>query len=386
MKHRTGWLSGLLCVLLGASPPALACTLCQGSPQTTPTLRQGASQAKLILYGTMVSSKLTGTGGTTEMKIERKLRNDPFLGDQNTVTVPRYIPVDPKDPPKYVLFADVFNNKLDFYQGIEVKSGTLVDYLKGALDLDAKDQTAALRYFFRYLDASDSTVANDAFLEFAKANDADIGQVARHLDPQKLRKLIDDPRTPANRVGLFAFLLGACGGDAEADFLRGMIDKPDTRTAAALDGALAGYVQLRPREGWDLVLSILKDGKRRFSERTAALGTVRFYHGWKGKDVDREVLRCLGALLDQGDIADMAIEDLRRWKMWDLTGEVLAQYGKKSHDAPLVRRAIVRYALSCAREDSRFKEPAARFVEAQRRQDAELVRDVEESLQFEKMK
>ena len=36
-----------------------------------------------------------------------------------------------------------------------------------------------------------------------------------------------------------------------------------------------------------------------------------------------------------------------------LTVAVLAQYGKKSHDAPIVKRSIVRYALSCPREDAR---------------------------------
>jgi hypothetical protein len=367
--------------------PAPACSFCGPNPQTSPTLRQSAAQAKIILYGSMVNAKPNGIGGgTTEMKIDRKLRNDPLLGDATSVVVPRYIPGDAKDPPKFLLFADIFNGKLDFYQGVPVKSAALVDYLKATLELDGKDRSAMLRFFYRYLDASDESVATDAYLEFAKATDAEVGQVARQLDPAKLKKLIQDPKTPTARVGLFAFLLGACGGEAEADMLRGMIEKPDMRTAPALDGSLAGYIQLKPRDGWDMVVNILKDGKRPFPERCAALGTVRFYHGWKGKDAEKEVLRGLGALLDQGDIADMAIEDLRKWQLWSLSNEVLGQYGKKSHDAPLMRRAIVRYALSCSKDKGTFAEQAGKFVAERRKREADLVKDVEDSLQFEKAK
>jgi hypothetical protein len=82
--------------------------------------------------------------------------------------------------------------------------------------------------------------------------------------------------------------------------------------------------------------------------------------------------------LPQGDIADMTIEDLRRWQYWDLTPQVLAQYGKESHNAPIMRRTIARYALCCPRPE------AARFVADMRRQDPELVKDVQDQLEFEK--
>jgi len=78
------------------------------------------------------------------------------------------------------------------------------------------------------------------------------------------------------------------------------------------------------------------------------------------------------------DMADMAIEDLRRWKWWDLTRHILAQYGKPTHAAPLVKNAILRYALTCPDADS------AAFVKALRVSEPALVREVEESLEFER--
>jgi hypothetical protein len=89
-------------------------------------------------------------------------------------------------------------------------------------------------------------------------------------------------------------------------------------------------------------------------------------------------LKGVATVLPQGDIADIAVEDLRRWKLWDLTDDVLALYGRKSHDAPLMRRAIIRYAICCPNAR------AAEFITQRRRDDAEAVKDVEESVQAEK--
>jgi hypothetical protein len=148
--------------------------------------------------------------------------------------------------------------------------------------------------------------------------------------------------------------------------------------AGAIDGLLGGYIRLRPREGWDVVVSILQDENKPFPERFNVLRTVRFYHGWKPDDTRREVLRAVAGTLGEGDFADMTIDDLRRWELWDLTGDVLAQFGKKSHAAPIMRRTIVRYALCCPKPE------AARFVADVRRREPDLVKDVEEELQFEK--
>jgi hypothetical protein len=380
-------LSALTLILLHAVPPAApACTLCSGNPQTAVTVRLAAQQAKLVLYGTMSNPRLDPAGaaapgsGRTDFRIDQVLKSDPFLAGKHVIEVPRYVPVDPKTPARYVLFCDVYNGKLDPYRGMPAPSAETLAYVRGALALDPKNTVANLLFFFRYLDHADQDLANDAFIEFAKANDQEIGQVAARLAPDKVRRLLLDPKTPPERLGLCAFLLGACGGPRDAELLRGMLDRPSERVGKAYDGILGGYIQLQPRAGWDLAVAILADGRKPFPDRFAVLRTLRFYHAWKPEETRRDVLRGLGVLLDQGDIADMAVEDLRRWQMWDLTDRVLAQFGKQSHAAPIMRRAIVRYALSCPRPE------AARFVAELRRQDADLVADVQESLEFEKVK
>jgi hypothetical protein len=69
---------------------------------------------------------------------------------------------------------------------------------------------------------------------------------------------------------------------------------------------------------------------------------------------------------------------MRRWKEWSCTPQVLNLFGKKEYDGPLMRRAILRYALCCKDEQCQA------FLAEARRQDGETVKEVEESLQYEK--
>src|SRR5207244_11164048 len=120
-----------------------------------------------------------------------------------------------------------------------------------------------------------------------------------------------------------------------------------------------------PRTRRRHVLSTLRAPQRPSTERFAALNTLRFCQRARPEQSRAEVHRGLTALLPQGDIADIAIEDLRRAKDWDLTADVLAQWGKKSHDTPMMKRAILRYALSCPKHE------AVAFVAERRRTDPE---------------
>jgi hypothetical protein len=372
-------------VALVLGTPARPCSLCGANFQQSATYRQDATQARIILYGVITSSRLlpgSGPGdgrGSSDFQVKSILKSDPWLGKKTAVEIPRYIPVgDPKDPPKLILFCDVYQDKLDAFRGVPVKSEAAVAYVKGLLAADAKGTADVLRHCFDYLEHTDPALAADAYLEFAKATDRDIAGVAPTLAPEKLRTWLQSSVTPGQRLGMYAFLLGGCGRDADARLLRGMIDRPTERTSGALDGLLGGYIQMRPDEGWKAALALLRDEKQAFPVRYAVVRMLRFYHAWKPEDTRERVLQGMAAILRQSDIADVAVEDLRRWKSWDLTDDVLALYGKKGYDAPLMQRALVRYALTCPRPE------AQKFADGLRRQDPDLYRDVAEALEFEK--
>jgi len=382
--RRTVALSLLLAALglLALPRPASSCSLCGPGFKQLSTFRQEASKpfARMILYGTLANPRLVGGSGVTDLNIKAVLRSDPFLKGKTSIELPHYLAVtDKKDPPKFLVFCDIDGGKVDPYRGEPIKSASVVEYLKKALTLDAKDSDGNLAFFFRYLDDADPKIAADAFLEFAKTNDNDVAHAARKLSPEKLRTWLKAPDTPVERIGLYAMLLGACGKDTDAALLRDLLDRKEARYTGAADGLMAGYVRLKPREGWEQVLSILGDGRKSLTLRLCMVRTLRFYHGSQPKESRANVLKGLELLLRQGELADLAVEDLRQWKMWDLTRDVLGLYGKRGLDAPLMKRAILRYALDCTRTPE-----VAKFLAARRAEDNELVKEVEESLRLER--
>jgi hypothetical protein len=360
-----------------------ACSLCVALTANTATFREDAAGARLIVYGTLSNPRVSAAvpggdddGAATDLTIERVIKSAPDLAGRKVLTLPRYVPVDPKKPPRFLIFCDVAKGKLDPYRGCPA-SPAIVEYVSGAMALSPNDAGRYFAYFGRFLDHPDPEIAADAFREFARAGDAEVARAAKQLDPAKLRKLLTDPQTPPERLTLFAYLLGGCGTPTDADLLARLLRQPDERSGRALGGLLAGYTQLRPDDGWRMLLGVLADPQQPFPRRLAALGTVRFFYRSQPESRPR-ALHAVATLLPQGDLCDLAVEDLRHWREWGLTAKVLSQFDKRTHAAPMVRRAIIRYTLTCPRPD------AVQFVERLRRDDPQLLHDVEESLEFEK--
>ncbi len=377
---------GLLTVALGVTAVE-ACSLCEGGLlQRSPTFRQEAklAMARVIVHGEIANPRTSGTGltGQTDFLIKTTLRNDPEMKGKKSLILPRYLPISDKDkPPQYLLFCDIEKNKLDPYRGILVQSASTVTYVKKALALDPKDPVANLVFFFGYLDDADPEVSKDAFYEYASANDADLAKAAPKLDAGKLRKWLEDAKTPSARISVYALLLGACGKDSDITLLRTLLDSKEERNTAAADGLLAGYMQKKPTEGWALLNATLADGRKPLLLRLAVLRALRFYNGSQPKETRPHLIKVMKTLIDQGELADLAIEDLRLWQIWDLTGDVMKLHGRKGIDSPLMQKAIIRYAL-CATPTKESRDLLAKC----RKDDPESVQDVEEGLKFAKKK
>jgi hypothetical protein len=366
------------CVWSAAAARVAACPFCTMQGQT---LTGEVKQASMVLFGTLTNQKLDKNdfgGGSADLVIETALKKDPILGDKKVLTLPRYIPEDKKY--KYLIFCDVFQGKIDPYRGIPVPTNSdIVKYLKGAVEVADKDVSARLRFFFDYLANSDVEISNDAYKEFANADYKDYADMAKSLPADKIAQWLQDPNTPAFRYGLYASMLGHCGTDKHAAVLREMLDDPKKRVSSGIDGILAGYTMLKPKEGWAAIRAVLQDADKEFMLRYAALRAIRFF--WDSRpDIlpKKDLLDGICLVLDQGDIADLAIEDLRQRGCWDVAERVIGLYGKKSHDVPIIRRAILRYALSCQQ-----KPVAAALVKELRQKDPEMVKGAEDLLKLE---
>jgi hypothetical protein len=356
-----------------------ACTFCGDNVRARPTLRMYYAQSKAVLYGTLKNPRFDPKtdDGFTDLHIATAIKDDNARGTQSILTLRAYLPVIADTPADYLAFCAVRDGKLDATYGVPA-TAAVVEYLKGAAKVDAADAPTRLGYFFKHLNSADATVAADAFVEFARAADADIVKSAKQFDPAVLRKLISDDKTPAERIGVLAFLLGVCGTPQDAAFFAAVLKQnplPE-RVRDSFGGLLAAYILLSPKDAWPLTQAVLADDKQSFAVRLSAIGAVRFFQASRGAECKADVLKCCAALLPHGDFADQAIEDLRRWGYWELSADVFAQFAKPTHAAPIVKRCIVRYALTCPAED------AKRFVASVRQAEPKLVEAVEEQLKL----
>jgi hypothetical protein len=348
------------------------------------TLTQEAGSAALIVYGIPKSAKLDPnepTLGTTEFEILAVIKPHPIIGDKKTITLPKYIPqVDP--PMKFLIFADVYKGQLDAYRGTPFKMDSRIDkYLLGALALKDKDIGTKLRFFFDYLDDADPEIADDALKEFGNSDYKDYRPVAEKFPVERIRAWLKDPGTPVSRLGLYGSMLGHCGKPEDAQLLRSLIEDTKKRYLGGMDGILAGLVMLDPKAGWATVTEILSDPKRDFLLRYAALRTARFFWEFRPDVVSKDqVAKDIMVLLDQSDLADLAIEDLRKWNYWKAAARVKGLFGKQGFDVPIVRRAILRYMLQCPATE--FSEAPA-FVAEQRAKNRQWVEEVESLLNNE---
>ncbi|WP_020469253.1 hypothetical protein [Zavarzinella formosa] len=365
-----------LTMFLGATS-VFACTYCDPGSLKVSTLRQEARSAKVVVVVRPVNPRLVGEQGMTDLVVEQLLKNDSKQVDPKLLVLNRWIPVDARKPSRLLVFVDV-TPQFDPYRGVPLRGTDVGGYLKEAMKLDDRDRNASLKFYFQYLDHADPDVASDAFLEFAKATDAEIADVCKHLEAAKIRQLLTNPKTPADRLGLYGFLLGATGTAKDVNVLVKLIRETDASASNALSGLLGGLISLDPKAGWQMTIGMISDEKIPYQHKLAAMGTLRFFQICQPKNFRPQILEGMRAIVRRGDMADMAVEDLRRWGWWDLSDEVLAQYGKPTHAAPLVKNSIIRYAITC--RDTSSKE----FLTRTRRTESTLVDEIEESLASEK--
>lgn len=372
-SHRLIALAALM-ALLAWSLPALACPFCMD--ERGPTLVGDFDQALLVIYGHFGKAKGEGFERNGEFVIEQVLKSNDIIKGKNVVDLPKYV-----DRPgsKFLLFCDVYKDRIDPYRGVEAQAGSeLLKYVSGAMTVKGKTAPERLRYCFDFLNSPEIEVSLDAYREYARADYKDYKDMAVKLPPDTIAGWLEDEKTPPYRYGLYASLLGHCGGPKHASLLRSMIDDPEKRKGSGIDGLIAGYIMLEPVEGWKYLRTYFDDEKKPFLMRYAALRTVRFLWDQRPDLVDKGTLiKGIVQLLHHTDMADFAIEDLRKWQRWEMTGQVLGLFTQKSHSTPIVQKAVLRFALQSP-------DPAAReFVRAQRQRDPEWVNDTEELLKLE---
>jgi hypothetical protein len=380
-------LSAVAAVLLVAVTPALA-VCCPFCPSAGQTLMGEVNQAHMIVFGAMSNAKRDPNEfgkGTTDLEIEVIVKDHEYLKGKKIITLPRYVPQDEKNKSKHLVFFEIYKGELDPYRGEQVPPDSkIAEYLKGAIALKDKDMPSRLVYYFKHFDSPDWAISGDAFQEFSNADYKDVRVAAAKMDPDHLIKMLKDPNTSIARYGLVGLLLGHSGkGQTHGKALKQFIDDPKVKQATGLDGLLAGYVMLDPKNGLSYVSELIKSTNEDFLVRYAALRCLRFFWEYRDDVLQKAaVVEAIKPLLEQSDIADLAIEDLRKWGQWDLAPKIIELFDKPTHDIPIVQRSIIKFALA-APETNKQCVAFLKRMRADPKQ-AERVRDLEQLLELEK--
>ncbi|MGL4420590.1 MAG: hypothetical protein ACRCZF_07990 [Gemmataceae bacterium] len=396
------FLTAILGLLLG-NTTGWACPFCNVQGQT---LSGEVNQADLIVLGTLKNPKRDPndvTRGSTELHIETIVKPHDYLAGRKMLLLPRYVPLDAEDN-KFLVFcavypgtqevllstvvsslaqANVTQYQLDAYRGEPIKAGSkLAEYLKGALAVREKDNLTKLKYFFDYLDSPELTISSDAFMEFGNSDYKDVRALAEKLPPGRVMKWLADPQTAASRFGFYGMLVGHGGKAEDATALRKMLDEPTKIYSSGLDGMLSGYIMLDKVAGWDYLLGILRDDKKDFAVRYAGLKVLRFFWEYRPDVIPQaEILKAMQIMVLQSDIADLPMEDLRKWEQWTCAEAILAAGKLESHSSiPIVRRAVLRFLLSVPKPDVAM----TAYVDSARKADPDRVKSIEEMLRDEK--
>lgn len=359
--------------------PTVGCGNFRDSPPTIAAERDAPNS--FILVGHIENAQKTDTGGTTAFVIEKVLKPSAAVGAKKVIIIDRYVPIpDPKKPPRFVVFGTATNAKLDIYRGIPDEPG-LVAYVEGLLKIETKDRAKLLRYAFDNIEPRGTEAAGDALLYWAEAPDAEVAELAANLDAGKLRKWLGAKDPDYARVRLYGKLLGYCGTAADAKLLRDLLDEPNN---SGNDGPLIGLVLLDKKAGLSVLSKLVADPDREFVARYAGLRALRYFWDHKPEVLTRkEVLACMVALTEHADMADMPVEDFRKWKLWDQTTAVLKLAGRKEHmELPINRRAVLKFALAASAADP-TNAAARAYVEKARKDDPERVKLLEEILKDE---
>ncbi len=373
-------------ILCLAQTSSRACPFCNVEGKT---LTQEIDQAAFVVYGQLANAQFDNEvgSGTTDLLIEKVVKSHSHLKDKTKLTLNRYIPITEKTKKqKFLVFCDLFQGKVDAYRGMPMAADSkMPQYLTEALNVKNAKPSKRLETFFKYLElgSDDFAVSNDAYMEFGYAEYKDYKVMADKLNEEQADKIagwLQSDKTRSYRIGLYASMLGHCSKKKDRDMkiLRDLVENPDTRVTTGVDGILAAMVMIKPKEGWNYLSNVLGTKTLPFTRRYAALRSLRFLIDYRSDLISKEKLqKGLLLLVEKGDIADLAIEDLRKRKFWDLTDKVISMSKEKSHDIPIVRRSILRFALSSP------KPKAKEYVEKIRKADAELVADTEELLKLE---
>ena len=375
MKKFTTFFSLIFPIFCCFKYTAHACTLCSSVKQISTITEDLLSlNIKLVIGGRLGGAKLEADGtGSTEFEPDHFFKVSGLLHSMRKIRLMKYIPGGEKNDSRTVIFCDYISGEILPIRAIRLTASSGYSVITKLLNNKDSDHATRLLASFDLLDHPEVEISNDAFMEWSKASDNAVGTLASNLDPKIIRKWLDASTTPANRLGLYSFMLGICGSPSiDSQWFESKLQSKIIRWRNALDGLFVGYCILKPDCGWPILVNILGNGQNKLQDRLAALRSIRALYGLHGLLFKTQLVNTLDAAIIQGDLADIAVEYLRQWQIPDLELKVLGLF-RGNKQSPLLDRVVIHYALSWQK-----RQECILFVAEIRKNHSALLAEMEE--------
>jgi hypothetical protein len=227
-------------------------------------------------------------------------------------------------------------------------------------------QRLRLPYYIAFLEHADTEISIDAWAEFARSQYTDVKCVSDQLSRPKLRQWISNSQTTPERLGMYGMMLGLCGDQSDAEFLREQMGVPgsdDFRFGA--EGLMGGFLLLSGVNGLELLeRSRIRPATASTDDVVSVVYAMRFIWSYEPELVPAARLRqSMRLVLDWDDLQETAVIDLARWQDWDAAVRLIELYDESAPDRESLRASIREYMRLCAKaEPSESTLIAAEFL------------------------
>ncbi len=328
----------LVSLIALAAHPACAAPFVAGEPQPI-SVRVAASRAAVIVRPAGVDPQAGWTIVSVLHDATGKVRAE-------TVVRPR--PAPPAGTRSALLIS-----KADATVEAVALCADSAGYLRTLPAPDAA-VTERLTHSLAHLGSADEVVAEDAFAEATRFEDADFERHRSLLPRDRLRVLVDDPDGPADRIGLYGYLLGLCGDETDARRLRRRLLAADGFATGA-DGLAAGYLLLTGEDGLaNLEATVLTRSDTSPLLAAAVFEAFSFFRTEQpGRFRPDRLRRAACSGLTRPDTADLAVGYLAAGREWAALPDVIALIEAEDENADRRRAAqvtAVRFLQECRRD------------------------------------
>ncbi len=355
-NRRFSLIGFIACITAAAAFVVHACPFC---PPTDATLSEKLAQSEaacVVKFLSSVDGEELSMQKTT-FEVLKQVRPSDSYKPGAKIEIPIGVTGKPGD--LFLLMGQLKNDEMEWSLPIEMDElGREEKYLRNAPSLESPP-VERLAYFLKFLDDNNNTISTDAFSEFARSKFEDVEQLAPQVSRAKVRGWLEDPnRQLIVRRAFYGMLLGLCGNDDDAEYLKRRIQTVDPNdNRIGFDGLMGGYLLLRGDAGLQSMIVQKIDSlpaklsNDQLSDLNGMRMTLVFLWDYRRSQFGEEPLRAaMRRFLDRPELADLAVVDLARWKDWKPLDQLIAAYGRDPWDSRSAKEKIVAYALSCRKD------------------------------------